>query len=78
MSVLLLLVGLLVTPAGGRRCRCGGGAAGPVAVAVGWRVSLVGLTSVPSASVGLGGTICDQVDELASETDGYTEQGPTA
>ena len=77
MSVLLLLVGLLVSaglsrapvPMSVRR------GVGLVAVAVALAVPLVGLTSVAVSQGGLGGTIGDRVDELVSETDGYTEQG---
>ena len=77
MSVLLLLVGLAVhaglvrrpVPMRARRVT------GLVAVLVALAVPLVGLTSVAFSEGGLSGTIGDRVDELVSETDGYTEAG---
>jgi hypothetical protein len=48
---------------------------GAVAVLVALAVPLVGLTSVAFSEGGLSGTIGDRVDELVSETDGYTEAG---
>ncbi len=77
MSAVLLLVGLLVNAGLARapvpmRVRR---ATGLVALAVALAVPLVGLTSVAFSQGGLGGTIGDRVDELVSETDGYTDQG---
>jgi O-Antigen ligase/Tetratricopeptide repeat len=77
MSAVLLLAGLLVNaglarapvPMRARR------ATGLVALTVALAVPLVGITSVAFSQGGLGGTIGDRVDELVSETDGYTDQG---
>jgi O-antigen ligase len=77
MVVVLLFVGLAVNaglvrapvPVRARRLT------GVAAVLVALAVPLVGLTSVAFSEGGLGGTIGDRVDELVSETDGYTEAG---
>ena len=77
MGLVLLLAGLVINTGLGRapvpmRARR---LTGLVAVLVALAVPLVGLTSVVFSDRGLSGTIGDRVDELVSETDGYTEGG---